>query len=139
MSTLMIPESLKQVLRKRYELKDTFMESEQDHEWTITYSFSEWSGYHDECNYYSYSTSVLDHEPVLSDRQEWYRTEMLPQNKEMYEKLLHEYNIADIYEIHKSCGYPEYYSRIVIKLDCPDPEYHYTNPLWILDEDSKSR
>ena len=77
MSVLMIPESLKLALRRRYK-SDTgedgeFRESGTDHEWTVSFSYSEWSGYHDESNYYSYSTTIMDHEPVLPDNQEWYR------------------------------------------------------------------
>ncbi len=140
MSAMMIPNSLKKALRSRYEDEpNNVHESGTDHEWTITYSFSEWSGYHDETNYYSYSTTILDHEPDLSDSQDWFRVKMLPQNKEYYAKLFQGFDIVDLYEISKRCGYPEHYSKTVIKLNCPEPDSRCANPLWILTESSKFR
>ncbi len=143
MSTLMIPDSLKLALRSLYRSDPCddgkIREIEKDHEWTIIYSYSEWSGYHDENNYYSYTTTVLDHEPALPDTREWYCAKMLPRNREMYEKLLSGYSILEICEFQKSCGYPEYYNKTIIKIDSVDPEYQYTRPLWILDDSSKSR
>ena len=143
MSIMMIPDSLKLALRNRYKSHPDddgeFSETAMEHEWTVKYCYSEWSGYHDESNYYSYSTTVLDHEPVLSDNQEWHRVETPPDIREWYTEVLQGYDIVDIYKIHKSCGYPEYYSKTIIKIDCTDSEYQYTRPLWIMAESNKSR
>ena len=143
MNTLRIPDSLKQALRSCYESDPDedgeITEKETENTWSVSYSYSEWSGYHDESNYHSYSTIVLDHEPAMPNSQEWHLTEMLPQNREFYAKLFHGYDIKDLYQISKSCDYPEDYSETIIKLDCSDPDYQYTRPLWVIRASSTCR
>ena len=143
MSTLMIPDSLKLALRDLHkedpENNAEFTESEKEHEWIVTYSYSEYSGYHDESNIYVYTTTVLDHEPVLEDAQEWRLREEYPGVREKYEKLFHGYHIVDMTSYTKHDQFFHFFSIKIIKLDCSDPEYPYTRPLWVLFEEEDCR
>lgn len=54
MSTLMIPDQLKNALRKRYSGAENrhITEKATEHEWSVSFGYSVWSGYHDEDDYY---------------------------------------------------------------------------------------
>ena len=136
-----VPEDLKKLLRNYVSYGNgTVSETSGGNIWKVSDSDSEFSGYHDEENYYTCMAAVSDHEitlrPILD------REKMRPDDEKRFSKLFQDYEIMDITQSYYSeSDWPwKTIHRIHARIRSHDPETGSPMPpLWIVIEDTKTR
>ena len=131
-ASLVIPEQLKELLRRMHTKNLHFTEDSSSHHWSISHSKSEWSGYHDEDDIYIMTTTVTDREPLLESG-EFRIVNFVPSNRDLWQDKLPGFLITDYFETYKSGeAWYEGTDRSYIRLDGP-------KPLWIISETVHTR